>query len=1265
MTLHSVEWFVGRFLALRGFSSEDNDDNNDVDAPATRLRGAALVTRFLQRILMSTLLGGFHFDPYASLWHNTVHMYLFLALCFVPFTLFLIFGKTTYIGFGLYILFTLTVLVPLKVLNHWLQFNIDAPIEPKLPPWPPAAPAGSVTTPVATNAEASSEPVQMGPEAIAIAPPVAATASSSMTAGIALSSSSSQPLVGSTSGTRRSNSGAAANEGGESTRSRSNASNKQQRTVNFAAGVETTELDEIDISGITAATAVTSSTSTVDTTSKESVDVSTVPVTGNELTTQSAMELRLARDENDTGEGVVHTFVDENGEVQHYVFHDASVNPLRESDEVDNRRISVIVQDLIQQQSLSRAVSAAATPVTPVTPSSLHARTSMDSLTQRGSSSNEGRTRRHRLLRQELSSTTTTDSSPALPSSPNYDLEGSSVAQDSVEVERTTSSMPAGPVSSEEDTVKADKNKRKPVLSSFFGPKNNKKSKKTKIPRRPLKHYLVYWSEMCNYKMRKLFPDTLSRLTLELLFDRTHFWSEVFLSVFFMLSVTLLSYQIYSYYDFTTPMFFLSIVMGSAHFALLKSPQPDAASSLHYNRLSSYSRALYVSLFAAVILVLHACAVLPDSQTPRYFYAIHFSFANILTVVEYIMLILILCLPLLHLMSLLPQLNTLANHVTEQWLMHIMGSTATQSVTAAIVELVKSIVLLVPAYFVCYGVFNSTMASQSLMATKGFAIYSAMLMAASYYLAAIEWIQPDGWMTLFVRVKKASKAKKSNWLRELLIDSTETPSIPWLLYDSVATLIIILLVFLLHLSVVFNNTITLAVFSSLALFCAFLTLVIIPQLRRPFPFSFVAEPILTPAEYGRFEVSGHAKITWFEQATMVLVGLQKFLFFPVVTICMVSLSADYLRARFGVWLGAFVLTIAGGKLGRMCFTDYNTFAYTLPFALMLFNYELSSVSESIVLDTFLISIFVPKIKEAMLKLSFYIVYTAPWNTMWASLFHVLMHPLSLPHAALILLQILISSLVSAPFYPLNGSAAFLMAYMRPVRFWERHYKTNRLKDDNLRLADSLDRSAAASTLNNLNSIFYEHICKTLSETLYDDIQLGRYGSDVENGDTFILVNDKLTSILHIVQLGNGFVTFQLRGLEFKGTYCQERELEAISEDTATNNERILCFRHAHQLESLLSLNAWWGLRWKTWEVLNQSTILQTYSISLNQASTMFYAYSLRQILVKFLVMSVIHFLIDSPQLEQWLENTFVLIRSMLFSLPSLFANRAISVSGTF
>ena len=40
----------------------------------------------------------------------------------------------------------------------------------------------------------------------------------------------------------------------------------------------------------------------------------------------------------------------------------------------------------------------------------------------------------------------------------------------------------------------------------------------------------------------------------------------------------------------------------------------------------------------------------------------------------------------------------------------------------------------------------------------------------------------------------------------------------------------------------------------------------------------------------------------------------------------------------------------------------------------------------------------------------------------------------------------------------------------------------------------------------------------------------------------------MNCLVHIIEIANGLVTFQLRGMEFRGTYCQQREIEAITED---------------------------------------------------------------------------------------------------------------------
>lgn len=75
--------------------------------------------------------------------------------------------------------------------------------------------------------------------------------------------------------------------------------------------------------------------------------------------------------------------------------------------------------------------------------------------------------------------------------------------------------------------------------------------------------------------------------------------------------------------------------------------------------------------------------------------------------------------------------------------------------------------------------------------------------------------------------------------------------------------------------------------------------------------------------------------------------------------------------------------------------------------------------------------------------------------------------------------------------------------------------------------------SSGSDDSNLNSIFYEHLTRALQESLCGDLVLGRWGN-YSSGDCFILASDDLNAFVHLIEIGNGLVTFQLRGLEFRG-----------------------------------------------------------------------------------------------------------------------------------
>lgn len=82
-----------------------------------------------------------------------------------------------------------------------------------------------------------------------------------------------------------------------------------------------------------------------------------------------------------------------------------------------------------------------------------------------------------------------------------------------------------------------------------------------------------------------------------------------------------------------------------------------------------------------------------------------------------------------------------------------------------------------------------------------------------------------------------------------------------------------------------------------------------------------------------------------------------------------------------------------------------------------------------------------------------------------------------------------------------------------------------------------------------------------------------------------------------------------------GTYCQQREVEAITEGVE-EDDSCCCCEPGH-LPHVLSCNAAFNLRWLAWEVTTTKYLLEGYSISENNAATMLQVYDLRKLLVTY------------------------------------------------
>lgn len=82
-----------------------------------------------------------------------------------------------------------------------------------------------------------------------------------------------------------------------------------------------------------------------------------------------------------------------------------------------------------------------------------------------------------------------------------------------------------------------------------------------------------------------------------------------------------------------------------------------------------------------------------------------------------------------------------------------------------------------------------------------------------------------------------------------------------------------------------------------------------------------------------------------------------------------------------------------------------------------------------------------------------------------------------------------------------------------------------------------------------------------------------------------------------------------------GTYCQQREVEAITEGVE-EDDGCCCCEPGH-LPHMLSCNAAFNLRWLAWEVMTTKYLLEGYSISENNAATMLQVYDLRKLLITY------------------------------------------------
>ncbi|XP_055496805.1 pecanex-like protein 1 isoform X3 [Leucoraja erinacea] len=751
-----------------------------------------------------------------------------------------------------------------------------------------------------------------------------------------------------------------------------------------------------------------------------------------------------------------------------------------------------------------------------------------------------------------------------------------------------------------------------------------------------IKHYYRFWL------LPKIWIGVnFDRLTLLALFDRNREIMENVLAIVLAILVAFLgSVLLIDGFFKDIWVFQFCLVIASCQYSLLKSVQPDSSSPRHgHNRIIAYSRPVYFCICCCLIWLLDY-GNKHTSATRFKLYGVAFTSPLLLASARDLVMAFTLCFPVIFFIGLLPQVNTFVMYLCEQFDIHVFGGNATTNLLASLFSVIRSILAVALLYGLCYGALRDSWDAQHIPVL--FSVFCGLLVAVSYHLSR-QSSDPCVLMSL-VRSKlfpntddknpEDPRADVKDPLPEKLKESVNER----LQSDLIVCAVIAVLYFAIHVSTVFIalQPVLSYVLYTLVGTVGLLTHYLLPQLRKQLPWHCFSHPLLKTKEYYQFEVRNAAHVMWFEKIYVWLLFVEKNVIYPLIVLNELSSSAKTIASpkKLDAEFGAFMITIAGMKLLRSSYSSPTYQYVTVVFTVLFFTFDYKTCSETLLLDLFFMSILFSKLWELFYKLRFVYTYIAPWQITWGSAFHAFAQPFAVPHSAMLFVQAIISALFSTPLNPFLGSAIFITSYVRPVKFWERDYNTKRVDHSNTRLASQLDRNPGSDD-NNLNSIFYEHLTRSLQHSLCGDLMLGRWGN-FNTGDCFILASDYLNALVHLIEIGNGLVTYQLRGLEFRGTYCQQREVEAITEGVE-EDEGFCCCEPGH-IPHMLSFNAAFGQRWLAWEVLVTKYVLEGYSITDNSAASMLQVFDLRKILTTYYVKSILFYVATSSKLEEWLAN---------------------------
>uniref|UniRef100_A0A8D2CTF0 Pecanex-like protein n=1 Tax=Sciurus vulgaris TaxID=55149 RepID=A0A8D2CTF0_SCIVU len=413
------------------------------------------------------------------------------------------------------------------------------------------------------------------------------------------------------------------------------------------------------------------------------------------------------------------------------------------------------------------------------------------------------------------------------------------------------------------------------------------------------------------------------------------------------------------------------LVMASCQYSLLKSVQPDPASPIHgHNQIITYSRPIYFCVLCGLILLLDAGA--KARRPPSYaVYGLHLFSADFLQSARDHLIVFLCCFPAISLLGLFPQIDTFCTFLLEQIDMLFFGGSAVSGIASAIYSVGRSVSAAALLHIFCFSAVKEPWSTQHIPAL--FSAFCGLLVALSYHLSR-QSSDPTVLLS-FIQCRFFPKSLHQN------LEESASDPLPQKMKDSVKDVlrsdlivcsVAAVLSFAVSASTVF---LSLRPFLSVALFIlagtvGLLTHQLLPQLRKHHPWMWLSHPLLKSREYQQREVRDVAHLMWFERLYVWLQCFEKYILYPAIILNALTIDAFSISnyRRLGTHWDIFLMIVAGMKLLRTSFCNPVHQFLHLSFTVLFFHFDYKDISESFLLDFFMVSIVFSKASEATLAL---------------------------------------------------------------------------------------------------------------------------------------------------------------------------------------------------------------------------------------------------------------------------------------------------------